>query len=232
MISENLTNVLSKLKRTAIEVSRLPESIRLVAVSKTKPNEDILMAYNAGQRYFGENYVQELVKKSKELPKDIKWHYIGSIQSGKVKDLCLIENLSLVETIDSIKIADAFQKRLTLLERKEKLNVLVQVNTSAEDNKSGVEPDNCVELVEHVFNNCPLLSFKGLMTIGKFGEEGKKYFKKLSEVKLKVIEKVKCEEFELSMGMSNDFEDAIREGSTNIRVGSTIFGVREREEKK
>lgn len=208
-------------------------NVRLVAVSKTKPKEAILTAFENGQTCFGENYVQELVEKAKSLPKKIDWHFIGHVQSAKVKDLCNIENLSFVETIDSIKLADIFQKRLSLTERKTSLNVMVQVNTSCEENKSGVKEDNAESLILHIIKNCDKLNFCGLMTIGKFGVPGTPYFHKLVDLKDKLLNNQDIKEkfnsgqiFELSMGMSGDFEEAIKAGSTNVRIGSTIFGAR------
>lgn len=234
-ISEALGKVLSQIGSVASKYARSTDSIRLVAVSKTKPVEDVLMAYKAGQRHFGENYVQELVQKAAQLPTDIQWHFIGHCQSNKVKDLLTVQNLYLFESVDSIKLANTLEKRIDREIFKQPLKVLVQVNTSEEASKSGIEPDKCVELVTHIVQNCHNLEFTGLMTIGKLGDKASKYFELLKTCKGSLLEdfkqkgiklNVEEENFELSMGMSGDFELAIEHGATNVRVGSTIFGAR------
>ncbi|CAG8441336.1 3126_t:CDS:2 [Ambispora gerdemannii] len=208
---------------------------RLVAVSKLKPTSDILYAYEAGQRHFGENYVQELVEKSKELPLDIKWHFIGSLQTNKCKMLAAIPNLWVVETISSVKSAEAMNNACA--SRESPLKVFVQVNTSGEESKSGVSPDECIPLVKYIRENCENLDFSGIMTIGALGHDTATDGLNPDFIKLKNIHQQNIEEFsvnadptnaplEMSMGMSEDFEEALRLGSTNVRVGSAIFGER------
>lgn len=210
---------------------------RLVAVSKTKPKEMIIEAYAAGQRHFGENYVQELVDKGHdeqilvECP-DIKWHMIGHLQSNKVKKIIEVPNLYCIETVDSIKLATAIDKAVEKNQGDKTLRVFAQVNTSDEENKSGVHPDNVNDLVSHIMHNCPNLDFAGIMTIGAFDHDLSKGpnpdFQRLLKCRASVSE-AQCTEpkdIEMSMGMSNDFEHAIVVGSTNVRVGSTIFGAR------
>ena len=237
---------------TLIELNE--SQIRLVAVSKLKPASDILALATtapANQLHFGENYVQELQQKASILPRSIRWHFIGGLQTNKCKALAeQVPNLWAVESVDAIKKADALEKGRRALSEKcdgeqapngedqppEKLRVFVQVNTSGEENKSGAEPgDEVVELCRHVWEQCPHLQLQGLMTIGaiarsvaaKEGAENED-FAKLKEEKAKVIEAIGLREtdFELSMGMSADFEDAIRQGSDEVRIGSTIFGER------
>jgi PLP dependent protein len=203
------------------------KSVRLVAVSKTKPNNDILAAYDAGHRHFGENYVQELVEKAQELPKDINWHFIGSIQSNKIKQLCSIPNLYVVETIDSEKKAFSFEK--ASLDRDTPLKIFMQVNTSGEETKSGISPKDAVNTARTIKNQCPHLQFAGLMTIGS--PEASKYeinpdFEILSNLKVAIERELGFDNLELSMGMSDDYLMAVNQGSTNIRVGSSIFGTR------
>uniref|UniRef100_A0A6T8I2D2 Pyridoxal phosphate homeostasis protein n=3 Tax=Hemiselmis andersenii TaxID=464988 RepID=A0A6T8I2D2_HEMAN len=203
---------------------------RLVAVSKVQPNEKIEAAYAAGHRHFGENYVQELVGKAPELPGDIKWHFIGMLQSNKAKALVNgVPSLYMVESVHSVKTATALEKACAAAERGEKLRVLVQVNTSEEDAKSGCEPPEAVPLAKHIAESCPHLELGGLMTIGAFGDPNPEpYFAMLAKCRGEVAAAlgVEPESLELSMGMSGDYDRAISAGSTNVRVGSTIFGER------
>lgn len=219
--------------------------VRLIAVSKLKPAQDILALHNAPTNHvdFGENYAQELTEKSKILPQSIRWHMIGGLQTNKCKPLAeQVANLYCVSSVDSAKKADALEKgRAALLEREGAgelgpLRVLVQVNTSGEANKSGVEPDETATLCAHIREKCPHLRLAGLMTIGAIArsqaadspEAVNEDFVVLRETRDKVAGElgVGKEELELSMGMSSDFEAAIRQGSDEVRVGTTIFGER------
>lgn len=201
-----------------------------MAVSKTKSVSVIYQAYEAGHRVFGENYVQELVEKSPQLPTEIEWHFIGNLQSNKVKALLGgVPTLDMVETVDDEKIASHLDRAVANLGRKP-LKVLVQVNTSGEESKHGVEPSECVELAKHVKLGCPNLIFSGLMTIGMLDYSSTpENFRTLRKCRTEVCEALGIpeEHCELSMGMSADFEQAIEMGSTNVRIGSTIFGPRE-----
>ncbi|RLV92658.1 hypothetical protein JA1_003005 [Spathaspora sp. JA1] len=227
-LAENYQAIIEK-------INRLNPKVNLVAVSKIKPSSDIKALYDAGVRHFGENYVQELVAKSQELPKDIKWHFIGGLQSGKAKDLAKhVESLYAVETIDSLKKCKQLDNTRERVGGTE-INVFLQINTSGEDQKSGYNSDVLDELEEIVkyllSDECKKLKLIGLMTIGSFSESTESSshenqdFKKLVQVKQILDEKYKLD-LELSMGMSNDFEQAIKQGSTNVRVGSSIFGAR------
>lgn len=224
-ISEQVSNL-------SAEHSSKP--VRLVAVSKLKPSSDIMALYNHGVRHFGENYVQELIGKSQELPKDIKWHFIGGLQTGKCKDLSKgVENLYAVEAIDSLKKC----KKLESCRKNaggNSINIYLQINTSGEDQKSGYSLevlDELYETVEFLLDpkQCTLLNIQGLMTIGSFSEsiseEGNADFKRLLTLKQKLDDKYRLD-LELSMGMSNDFKEAIKQGSSSVRVGSSIFGAR------
>jgi pyridoxal phosphate enzyme (YggS family) len=221
--------------------------VRLIAVSKLKPANDILALHqtpNPLQTHFGENYVQELLEKSKLLPRSIRWHMIGGLQSNKCKQLAeQIPNLWCVSSVDSEKKANELEKgRKALLEKDqdaEKLRIMVQVNTSGEDAKSGVEPADTVTLCRHVIDKCPHLELFGLMTIGAIArsrettpENENEDFVCLRDTRDKVAEELGWdkEKLELSMGMSADFEGAIKMGSDEVRVGSDIFG--ERPQKK
>lgn len=221
--------------------------VRLIAVSKLKPANDILALHQPSSpthTHFGENYVQELLEKSKLLPRSIRWHMIGGLQSNKCKQLAeQIPNLWCVSSVDSEKKANELEKgRKALLEKDsdaEKLRIMVQVNTSGEDSKSGVEPADTVSLCRHIIEKCPHLQLTGLMTIGAIArsrattpDTENEDFIALREVRDKVAKELGWEEskLELSMGMSADFEGAIKQGSDEVRVGSQIFG--ERPQKK
>ncbi|XP_064968605.1 uncharacterized protein LOC135614791 isoform X7 [Musa acuminata AAA Group] len=192
-----LRSVLTRAQQAAERCGRSPEQVRVVAVSKTKPVSVIRQVYDVGHRCFGENYVQEIVEKAPQLPSDIEWHFIGNLQSNKVKSLLAgVPNLDMVESVDDEKIANHLDRMVASLGRKP-LKVLVQVNTSGEESKFGVDPSYCVQLVKHVKLGCPNLIFAGLMTIGMLDYSSTP------------------ENFEIEMG------------STNVRIGSTIFGARE-----
>ncbi|KAJ1656066.1 hypothetical protein IWQ61_004295 [Dispira simplex] len=222
------TTVETNLRHTLDNVQRYKQTAnaRLVAVSKTKPVEAIQEAYAAGQRHFGENYVQELVDKSQRLPEDIRWHYIGQLQTNKCKQLAGVPNLWAVETVDTEKRANSLNAACE--NRIQPLNVFVQVNTSTETNKGGVESDNCRALVRHIQENCHHLHLLGLMTIGSVEHSDQvpnPDFLRLRELR-DVLEKETGTRLELSMGMSHDYQHALEVGSTNVRVGSSIFGAR------
>lgn len=208
--------------------------VRLVAVSKLKPSSDIMALYNHGVRHFGENYVQELIGKSQELPKDINWHFIGGLQTGKCKDLSKgIENLYAVETIDSLKKCKKLESCRKTANGNE-INIYLQINTSGEEQKSGYSLDELDELYQSIeflldSKQCTLLKLQGLMTIGSFTEsisdDENADFKNLLKLKQELDKKYNLD-LELSMGMSNDFKEAIKQGSSSVRVGSSIFGAR------
>lgn len=191
---------------------------------------------------FGENYAQELTEKASLLPRDIRWHMIGALQTNKCKNLAeQIPNLWCVSSVDAAKKADQLEKgRAALAEKTEsklehKLRVLVQVNTSGEEAKSGVEPGNAADLCRHVREKCPHLQLAGLMTIGAIArsqattaETANEDFVALRETRDRIVQElgIPAQELELSMGMSSDFEGAISQGSDEVRVGTTIFGER------
>ncbi|XP_073027411.1 uncharacterized protein [Primulina eburnea] len=207
-----LRSVLQRVNKTANLSGRASDRIRVVAVSKTKPVPLIRQVYDAGHRHFGENYVQELIEKAPQLPDDIEWHFIGNLQSNKVKPLLNgVPNLSMVETVDDEKIANHLDRVVGNIGRKP-LKVLVQVNTSGEESKSGVEPSGCVELAKHVRLTCPNLEFCGLMTIGMPDYTSTpENFKTLANCRSEVCKELGMaeEQCELSMGMSGDFEMAL-----------------------
>ncbi|KRX04057.1 hypothetical protein PPERSA_12504 [Pseudocohnilembus persalinus] len=208
----------------AIQQSQKVKNVQLVAVSKTKPVEALQEAYNCGIRHFGENYVDEIIEKAPKLPQDINWHFIGHLQSNKVSKV-IVPNLYIIETIDSVKLANKVNSHLKSLERN--LKVFVQIKTSDEDSKYGVTEEESYPLIEHILENCEQLKFSGLMTIGKSGDLSA--FDQLYNHRENVCKKfnLKIEDVQLSMGMSSDYQEAILAGSNNVRIGSTIFGARD-----
>lgn len=212
-------------------------------MSKLKPANDILALHHSEHKQvdFGENYAQELTEKAQLLPRSVQWHMIGALQTNKCKPLAeQVVNLYCVSSVDTAKKADALEKgRAALAEKQElsrKLRVLVQVNTSGEPEKSGVEPDEAAELCRHVRERCRHLQLAGLMTIGAIArsqqsttpESVNEDFVALKETRDKVAKKlgIDVSELELSMGMSSDFEAAITQGSDEVRIGTKIFGER------
>jgi len=237
-LQQNLAGVVTRIQQSESLVGIPEGSIRLVAVSKTKPASYIKALYDAGHRHFGENYFQELIEKSAELPSDICWHFIGHLQSQKAKQICVkVPNLYLLETVDSIKLADKLNNARSNMEEAGEvvgpLRIYIQINTSGEESKSGIPFDGDLRpLFEHVKDNCPLLHIAGLMTIGETGNT--ECFHRLAECRLAAatILNVEANALDLSMGMSGDFEEAISAGSTSVRVGSTLFGPRSYPDKK
>uniref|UniRef100_A0A182PGN4 Pyridoxal phosphate homeostasis protein n=1 Tax=Anopheles epiroticus TaxID=199890 RepID=A0A182PGN4_9DIPT len=210
-------------------LSNAPKPL-LIAVSKTKPVDLILDAYSVGQRDFGENYVQELVEKANDAKilehcQDIRWHFIGHLQSNKINKLA--EGLN--KAWEKVKADNA--------DKKQKLNVLVQINTSGEDGmsqtkKNGVQPEDAVGLFRYVLDKCPNLNCEGVMTIGRFGHDyitgPNPDFGTLMKCHQGICSTFERDpaELQVSMGMSDDFVQAIEAGSTIVRVGSSIFGAR------
>lgn len=223
-----------------VKNKQLTKTPTLVAVSKTKPIEAIHGAYNHGQRHFGENYVQELIEKAPVLPNDIQWHFIGHLQSNKCKVISKIPNLYMVESVDSTKLANELNKACESVGRPTPLNVLIQVNTSNEVSKYGCTPQEASSLFLHVLTKCPLLAPRGLMTIGRLADTPQpdcfETLKKCKEEILQLPEVKKTglveDNFDMSMGMSGDYEIAMEYGSSIVRIGSTIFGARDYSNKK
>jgi pyridoxal phosphate enzyme (YggS family) len=220
MIKSNL----NKIRTELVRLSSKP--IRLVAVSKTKPAEYIKEAYDAGQVHFGENYVNEIIEKASALPPDILWHFIGHLQSNKVKKLISeCPNLYMIETIDSIKLAEKVDRALSDVPRSTKLKVLVEVKTSQEESKSGIDPFSVNLLVDTIISNCKYIEFDGLMTIADPTKPDES-FRMLSDI-AKFLQARSIPVNTISMGMSGDYALAIEHGSNEVRIGSSIFGSRE-----
>lgn len=203
----------------------LPPHVKLVAVSKTKPKEDIMEAYEAGQRLFGENKIQEMTEKYGVLPKDIQWHMIGHIQRNKVKYMA--EYVSLIHGVDSLKLLKEINKQAKKHNRV--IPCLLQIHIAEEDTKFGFDENDLNELIAsddiHQLTNIKIVGLMGMATFTNNNQQIRKEFKQLKGL----FEKTRMslpDLSELSMGMSGDYEIAIEEGSTMIRVGSSIFGAR------
>lgn len=228
-VQDNLLNIKNEIAKIAKKCERDPNTIKLIAVSKTKPVEQVVQAINAGQLDFGENYVQEGVEKiqyfEKNMPNnDLIWHFIGPLQSNKSK--LVAEHFDWMHTIDRLKIA----QRLNDQRPKEmaKLNVLIQVNISQEASKSGVKPEEVADLVKQIVT-LPNLNLRGLMAIPEIENDYDKQlnvFTKMQQL-LQSLQKDYPFMDTLSMGMSGDMQAAIVAGSTMVRIGTAIFGARQ-----
>ncbi|UOD34375.1 YggS family pyridoxal phosphate-dependent enzyme [Deferribacteraceae bacterium V6Fe1] len=223
-IRNNLENIYKRIELAASKAGRKKGEITLVAVSKTYPAEKIIEAYECGQCIFGENRVQEALDKIDVLKdyKGITFHLIGHLQTNKVK--YLKDNFSLIHSLDRIELVEEMEKRFSKLNRVQ--DVLIQVNIAKEPQKSGVLPEDFNLLLDKVLKS-NFLNLKGLMMIPPFldnPEDNRIYFRKMYELfeKVNTLKKVEY----LSMGMSDDFEIAIEEGSNMVRIGSAIFGKR------
>ncbi len=224
MIAENIKTIQQKIKETCEEVKRDPNEVKVVAVTKTFSSQKIIEAYSAGITDFAENYAQEFVEKHKELAQiPIRWHFIGHLQTNKIKYIA--GKVELIHSVDSIKLAKEIsdfcgKKNITQ-------DVLIEINTSGENKKFGFRPEDVYKAVSEILK-LKNINMIGLMTIGKFSEdpeESRSEFKLLRELR----DELKQKGFDLnhlSMGMSNDFQVAIQEGATILRIGSAIFGAR------
>ncbi|SHJ04553.1 hypothetical protein SAMN05444280_11017 [Tangfeifania diversioriginum] len=209
--------------------SDLPEGVKLIAVSKTKPNDAILEAYQTGHRMFGENKAQELIRKQPELPADIEWHFIGHLQSNKAKYIAPF--VSMVHSIDSFKILKIVNKEARKNDRV--IPCLLQFHIAEEESKYGLTEADAREILEsEAYKNMQNISVAGVMGMATFtddSEKVRKEFKKLKSIfnELKKNYFAEQPEFkEISMGMSDDYPLAVEEGGTIVRVGSKIFGAR------
>lgn len=226
-IAEHLRKIEERIAQAALRGGRDPKSVRLVAVSKTKPAQAIADAFACGQRIFGENYVQELVGKQGELTQEISWHFIGSLQSNKVRQIAGM--VDLIHSVDRLSLAKEIDRQWGALGKV--CDILVQVNISREETKGGTSSEELLDLVREVAR-LPHLRVKGLMTMPPFFDDpegARPYFRRLRELAGEVAAAAIAgvEMRELSMGMSGDFEAAIEEGATLVRVGSALFGERQ-----
>jgi len=227
-LRENLAEVRQKINRAAQKVGRNPNEIKLIAVSKTHPAEVLRQVIKAGASVFGENKVQEAEDKILEIGKEtVEWHLIGHLQSNKARKA--VKLFDVIHTLDSIELAERLE-RICIEESRESLSVLIQVDLANEATKSGMSEKDLPNLIEFL-RDCKCLKFDGLMIIPPFFEEAEKvrpFFKRLREIRDDFLQMnvFANETGGLSMGMSNDFEIAIEEGATFVRVGTAIFGER------
>ncbi len=210
----------------SIQATLANQEVTLIAVSKTKPNEDLMELYALGQRAFGENYVQELVDKAASLPKDIEWHFIGHLQSNKVKYIAPF--VHLIHGVDSEKLLQEINKQA--FKQGRVIDCLLQVHIAEEETKFGFDEAGLIELLESGrLANYPNVKIKGLMGMASFSDDRIQVQKEFKQLK-KCFELTQNSMGEtcsiLSMGMSGDYELAIQEGSTMVRIGSLLFGAR------
>ena len=226
-LQENLQQVEANICKACENAGRKRSDVTLIAVSKTKPIEMLQTVYDLGPRDFGENKVQEMCEKMEVLPKDIRWHMIGHLQRNKVK--YIVDKVALIHSVDSVRLAETIDKEA------EKhgviANILIEVNVAKEESKFGLMPEEVPEFVEKIAG-FPHIRVKGLMTIAPFVENPEEnrpifaHLRKLSvDIAKKNIDNITMSI--LSMGMTNDYQVAIEEGATMVRVGTGIFGARD-----
>lgn len=226
MLQDNLIQVEQNIEEACRRAGRDRSEVTLIAVSKTKPVETLQEAYNLGVRVFGENKVQEMADKYEVLPKDIRWHLIGHLQRNKVK--YIIDKAVLIHSVDSLRLAQTIEKEA----KKHNLtaHILIEVNVAREESKFGIFPEDLEALVDEIAK-LPHIQVDGLMTIAPFvpdPEENRPVFRELRklsvDISAKKVDNVNMSV--LSMGMTNDYQVAIEEGATMVRVGTGIFGAR------
>ncbi len=226
MLKENYFQVEDRIRKACQRAGREREEVTLIAVSKTKPVEMIHEIYDLKQRDFGENKVQELTEKYPALPFDIRWHLIGHLQHNKVK--YIVDKVCLIHSVDSLRLAETISKEA--VKHKCTVPVLVEVNVAEEETKFGVKAEETCALVKTIAQ-LPGIVVQGLMTIAPYvadPEENRPVFRKLRELSVDIARKNinNVTMSVLSMGMTNDYEVAIEEGATMVRVGTGIFGER------
>jgi len=213
-LERNLDQIITKVEAARLSVSA-HHIVKIVAVTKYTDTQTIRTLYSLGQRAFGESRVQQLAKRAKELEElPIEWHFIGRLQKNKINHL-LATNPALIHSIDSLELAKAVDKRC-----KKPLNVLLQINSSGEASKAGVSPQSALEVFAQIKDECKNLNLQGVMTIGAHSED-EKLIAKSFEITYKIFEQTGSKI--CSMGMSNDYELAIKCGSNMIRVGSALI---------
>ncbi|PID71601.1 MAG: YggS family pyridoxal phosphate-dependent enzyme [Desulfobulbus propionicus] len=229
MIAQNFHTIRNEMRACAKQCERQAEDVKLIAVSKRKPVELIQEAYDNGQLQFGENYLQEAAEKIPQLPADISWHFIGHLQSNKTKQAVAL--FDVIETVDRIKLAKLIDKHAKALQKN--VSILLQINIGKEKQKGGVMPEEAELLLNQIRDETDL-PVLGLMIIPPFSadaEQTRKFFiqtRKMAENFAKKHLFADNNKVELSMGMSGDFQVAIEEGATYIRIGTALFGAREK----
>lgn len=223
----NMIDIKNKIDKACELSNRNKEEVTLIAVSKTVDVDAIREAINSGATDFGENKPQELARKVETIGDDVNWHLIGSLQTNKVK--YIIDKVYMIHSIDRLSLCDEIQKRAEKIGKT--INCLIQVNISKEESKHGILEEDAIDFVKTIAKNYPNIRIKGLMTMAPNTDDKelvRSVFKGLKDLAIKIdkenIENISMDE--LSMGMSNDFEIAVEEGATFVRVGTSIFGQR------
>ncbi len=226
MIKDNLEQVRQNVATSCNKAGRGPLEVLLLAVSKTKPVEELMEAYEAGVRDFGENYVQELIDKIQIMPKDIRWHMIGHLQRNKVK--YIVDKVEMIHSVDSLRLAETISSEA--VKKNCEVKILIEVNVANEDTKFGITCENVEEIVTSIAL-LPGIKVCGLMTSAPYvtdPEENRQFFQKLRQLSVDIegknIDNVSMDV--LSMGMTNDYTVAVEEGASIVRVGTAIFGER------
>ncbi len=226
MLADNLELVHKNIREACTSAGRSADEVTLIAVSKTKPVELLMEAYDAGERVFGENKVQEIMDKYDRMPSDVKWHMIGHLQRNKVK--YIIDKVAMIHSVDSLRLAQTIEQEAA--KKDICIPVLVEVNVAEEESKFGFHMNEVIPFLEEV-SGFSHLKVMGLMTIAPFvddPEENRDIFRKLKklsvDIKTKNINNITMSV--LSMGMTGDYQVAIEEGATMVRVGTGIFGAR------
>jgi pyridoxal phosphate enzyme (YggS family) len=223
-LAENLDSIQMRIGAACERCDREPNSVTLLAVSKTHPPETIKGAADCGLIFFGENRIQEAKAKIPLCPGKLRWHFIGHLQSNKVRDA--MELFEMIQSVDSLSLAQEISKRCE--QAAKRMPVLLEVNVAGEANKFGYKPEKLLTELKEL-NSLPRLTIHGLMTVPPFAVEPEKsrlHFRKLRELKLRCEQILNAPLPHLSMGMSGDFEIAIEEGATIVRIGTALFGPR------
>ena len=224
---KNLETIEENILKACAKAGRDRSEVTLIAVSKTKPLEDLQAVYDLNIRDFGENKVQELTGKIEDMPDDIRWHMIGHLQRNKVK--YIVDKVELIHSVDSLRLAEEISKQA--VKKDVNVNILVEINIGDEESKFGISADNVKELVRDIAK-LDNVNIQGLMCVAPYvvdSEENRAFFHKIKDLSVDImkenIDNVNMNV--LSMGMSNDYQVAIEEGATMVRIGSNLFGKRD-----
>ena len=226
-LAQNYKTVKENVTKACEQAGRSEQEVTLLAVSKTKPVDMLMDVYRAGARDFGENKVQELVDKIPQMPSDVRWHMIGHLQRNKVK--YIVDKVYLIHSVDSLRLAEEISREA--VKKQVEVNILIEVNAAGEESKFGVSVEETLPLIEEIAK-LPAIHVEGLMTIAPYvddPEETRPVFRKLKELSVDIAAKNinNVNMSVLSMGMTNDYQVAVEEGATMVRVGTGIFGERD-----
>ncbi|HVU27367.1 MAG TPA: YggS family pyridoxal phosphate-dependent enzyme [Verrucomicrobiae bacterium] len=224
--AENLDSIRERIRAACGRAGRDENSVQLIAVSKTHSPEIIQEAVNCGQIFFGENKVQEAKAKIPDCPGKARWHFIGHLQSNKVRDA--VELFEMIQSVDSLNLAREISRRCEQVAKK--MPILLEVNVAGEASKFGYQPERLLADLKEL-NSLPRVLVQGLMAVPPFSiepEKSRPYFQRLRELKVQCEEMLGAPLPHLSMGMSGDFEIAVEEGATMVRIGTALFGTRQK----